>query len=94
LRTFSAKSEYIFNHYAEPGRSRRKKAAYEQVKEEFFDETPASVSPTGLERPVSTAFDIERQPAIPEEWRKMLIRLDAQYIADISEYKHELQAIN
>jgi hypothetical protein len=40
------------------------------------------------------SIDIERQPQFQEEWRKMLIRLDAQYMQHISEYKHELQAIN
>jgi hypothetical protein len=39
-------------------------------------------------------IDVERQPQFQEEWRKMLIRLDAQYIQHISEYKHELLALN
>ena len=40
------------------------------------------------------AVDIERQPQFQEEWRKMLMRLDSQYLQHLNEYKHELQAIN
>jgi hypothetical protein len=38
--------------------------------------------------------EIERHPAFQEEWRKMLIRLDSQYLQHISEYKHDLLALN
>ena len=39
-------------------------------------------------------IDIERQPQFQEEWRKMLIRLDSQYLQHLNEYKHELLALN
>jgi hypothetical protein len=38
-------------------------------------------------------IDVERQPQFQEEWRKMLIRLDSQYIQHLNEYKHDLLAI-
>jgi len=39
-------------------------------------------------------IDIERQPQFQEEWRKMLMRLDAQYLQHLNEYRHELLAVN
>jgi hypothetical protein len=39
-------------------------------------------------------IDVERTPQFQEEWRKMLIRLDAQYIQHLNEYKHDLLAVN
>jgi len=39
-------------------------------------------------------LDPESLPQFQEEWRKMLIRLDAQYIQHLNEYKHELLKIN
>ena len=39
-------------------------------------------------------IDVERQPQFQEEWRKMLIRLDSQYLQHLNEYKHELLALN
>jgi hypothetical protein len=92
LDNVSSKLKYIFNHYAEQGEA-QKKAAYEQVKEEFAVKLQQALAQQGSAAKISN-IDIERQPQFQEEWRKMLIRLDTQYLQHLTEYKHELQAIN
>jgi hypothetical protein len=92
LENVFSKIRYIFNHYAEQGEA-QKKAAYEQVKEEFAVKLQQALAQQGSAAKISN-IDIERQPQFQEEWRKMLIRLDTQYLQHLTEYKHELQAIN
>jgi hypothetical protein len=92
LENVFSKIRYIFNHYAEQGEA-QKKAAYEQVKEEFAMKLQQALVQQGSAAKISN-IDIERQPQFQEEWRKMLIRIDAQYLQHLNEYKHELQAIN
>jgi hypothetical protein len=87
-----SKLRYIFNHYAEQGEA-QKKEAYEQVKEQFMIKLQQALQQQGAAARMNN-IDVERQPQFQEEWRKMLIRLDAQYIQHISEYKHELLALN
>ncbi|MGP8079319.1 MAG: hypothetical protein ACLPVI_02270 [Dehalococcoidales bacterium] len=87
-----SKIRYIFNHYAEQGDA-QKKAAYEQVKEEFTMKVQQALAQQGSTARINNA-DIERQPQFQEEWRKMLIRLDSQYLQHLNEYKHELLALN
>jgi hypothetical protein len=92
LENAFSKIRYIFNHYSEQGEA-QKKAAYEQVKEEFMMKVQQALAQQGSNARIN-AVDIERQPQFQEEWRKMLMRLDSQYLQHLSEYKHELQAIN
>ena len=92
LENVFSKIRYIFNHYTEQGEA-QKKAAYEQVKEEFAMKLQQALAQQGSAARINS-IDIERQPQFQEEWRKMLIRLDAQYLQHLSEYKHELQALN
>jgi hypothetical protein len=87
-----SKIRYIFNHYAEQGEA-QKKEAYEQVKEQFMIKLQQALQQQGAAARMNN-IDVERQPQFQEEWRKMLIRLDAQYIQHITEYKHELLALN
>jgi putative protein kinase ArgK-like GTPase of G3E family len=87
-----SKIKYVFNHYTEQGEA-QKKAAYEQVKEEFAMKLQQALAQQGSAAKISN-IDIERQPQFQEEWRKMLIRLDAQYLQHLNDYKHELQALN
>ncbi|MFY9814178.1 MAG: hypothetical protein WBQ62_10460 [Dehalococcoidales bacterium] len=92
LENAFSKIRYIFNHYSEQGEA-QKKAAYEQVKEEFMMKVQQALAQQGSNARIN-AVDIERQPQFQEEWRKMLMRLDSQYLQHLNEYKHELQAIN
>ena len=92
LENVFSKIRYIFNHYAEHGEA-QKKAAYEQVKEEFAMKLQQALAQQGSAARVNN-IDIERQPQFQEEWRKMLMRLDAQYLQHLNEYRHELLAVN
>jgi thiamine kinase-like enzyme len=81
----------IFNHYNEQGEQQRRQA-YEQLKADFS----AKVKQAMQQQMGTTAglnIDIERQPQFQEEWRKLLVHLDSQYINLLSEYKQELAAI-
>jgi len=78
----------IFTHYAEQGEQQRKQA-YEQLKGEFSAKVQQAMqqqlgTTTGLN------IDIESQPQFQEEWRKLLVQLDSQYINLLNEYKQEL----
>ena len=87
-----SKIRYIFNHYDEQGEA-QKKEAYEQVKEQF-----AMKLQQAMQQQMGTNarmdINVEQHPQFQEEWRKTLLRLDAQYIQHLTEYKKALQAIN
>jgi hypothetical protein len=88
-----SKIRYIFNHYAEQGEA-QKKEAYEQVKEQFAIKLQQAVQQQMGANARMPNIDVERQPQFQEEWRKMLIRLDSQYLQHLNEYKHDLLALN
>jgi hypothetical protein len=81
----------IFSHYAEQGEQQRRQA-YEQLKAEFTAKVQQAMQQQ-LGTTVGLNIDIERQPQFQEEWRKLLARLDSQYINLLNEYKQELSAI-
>ncbi len=87
-----SKIRYIFNHYAEQGEA-QKKEAYEQVKEQFALKLQQAVQQQMGANARMNNIDVERHPQFQEEWRKMLIRLDSQYIQHLNEYKHDLLAL-
>jgi exonuclease III len=92
LENVFSKIRYIFNHYSEQGEA-QKKEAYEQVKEQFMMKLQQAMQQQGTAARMNPA-EVERLPQFQEEWRKMLTRLDSQYIQHLSEYKHELLALN
>jgi putative protein kinase ArgK-like GTPase of G3E family len=81
----------IFNHYVEQGEQQRKQA-YEQLKTEFS----AQVQQAMQQQLGTTGFkiDVEKQPQFQEEWRKVLLQMDSQYISLLNEYKQELSTID
>ena len=87
-----SKIRYIFNHYAEQGEA-QKKEAYEQVKEQFMMKLQQALQQQGATARMNN-IDVERHPQFQEEWRKMLVRLDSQYVQHLSEYKRDLLALN
>jgi putative protein kinase ArgK-like GTPase of G3E family len=87
-----SKIRYIFNHYTEQGEA-QKKEAYEQVKEQFTVKLQQALQQQMGANARMDNIDVERQPQFQEEWRKMLIRLDSQYIQHLNEYKHDLLAL-
>jgi len=78
----------IFTHYAEQGEQQRKQA-YEQLKEEFSAKVQQAMQQQ-LGTTAGLSIDIENQPQFQEEWRKLLVQLDSQYINLLKEYKQEL----
>ena len=87
-----SKIRYIFNHYAEQG-EQQKKQAYEQVKEQFAIKLQQAVQQQ-MGANARMKIDVERHPQFQEEWRKMLVRLDTQYVQHLNEYKHDLLKLN
>ena len=87
-----SKIRYIFNHYAEQGEA-QKKEAYEQVKAQFAEKLQQAVQQQ-MGTNARTDINVEQHPQFQEEWRKTLLRLDAQYTQHLTEYKHALLAIN
>ena len=86
-----SKIRNIFNHYTEQGEQQRRQA-YEQLKAEFGAKVQEAIrqqlgTVTGLK------IDIEKQPQFQEEWRRVKLQFDAQYITLLNEYKQELAAI-
>src|SRR5271157_2950548 len=88
-----SKIRYIFNHYTEQGEA-QKKEAYEQVKAQFAEKLQQAVQQQMGANARMNNIDVERHPQFQEEWRKMLVRLDTQYIQHLNEYKHDLLALN
>ncbi len=86
-----SKIRYIFNHYTEQG-EQQKKQAYEQVKEQFAMKLQQALQQQGASARMN--IDVERHPQFQEEWRKVLIRLDVQYLEHLNEYKHELLTLD
>jgi len=86
-----SKMRNIFTHYVEQGEQQRKQA-YEQLKAEFSARVKQAMQQQ-LGTTVGLNIDIERQPQFQEEWRKLLVQLDSQYINLLNEYKQELSAI-
>jgi len=86
-----SKIRYIFNHYTEQG-EQQKKQAYEQVKEQFAMKLQQALQQQGATARMN--IDVERHPQFQEEWRKVLIRLDVQYLEHLNEYKHDLLTLD
>ena len=87
-----SKMRQIFNHYQEQGEQQRKQA-YESLKAQFEAKMQQAIKQQ-MGTMTTMKVDVERQPQFQEEWRKMLTRLDAQYIQHLNEYKQELLSIS
>ena len=86
-----SKIRNIFTHYVEQGEQQRRQA-YEQLKANFSAKVQQAMQQQ-LGTTMGLNIDIEKQPQFQEEWRKLLVQLDSQYISLLNEYKQELAAI-
>jgi len=86
-----SKLRSIFKHYAEQGEQQRKQA-YGGLKAEFEAKVKQAMQQQ-LGSFIGVNIDVERQPQFQEEWRRLQIQLDSQYITLLNEYKRELSAI-
>ena len=92
LENVFSKIRYIFNHYAEQG-DKQKKQAYEQIKAQFAEKLQQAVQQQ-MGTNSRMEVNVEQHPQFKEEWRKVLVSLDKQYIQNLTEYKHVLLALN
>jgi len=86
-----SKLRSIFKHYAEQGEQQRKQA-YGGLKAEFEAKVKQAMQQQ-LGSFIGMNIDVERQPQFQEEWRRLQIQLDSQYLTLLNEYKQELSAI-
>lgn len=87
-----SKIRRIFEHYVGQGEQQRKQA-YESLKAEFEAKMKQAIQQQ-LGSFAGIRIDVERQPQFQEEWRKLLIQLDSQYVRLLDEYKQELSVIS
>ena len=78
----------IFTHYTEQGEQQRRQA-YEQLKSQFEARVQQALQQQ-LGTNARMRVNVEQQPQFQEEWRKLQVQLDLQYIKLLDEYKQEL----
>ena len=86
-----SKIRHIFSHSAEQGEQQRRQA-YQSLKTEFEAKVQQALQQQ-LGTSATAKIDVERQPQFQQEWSKVLIQLDSQYLTLLNEYKQELSAI-
>ena len=86
-----SKIRYLFNHYAEQGEQQRQQA-YESLKTELEAKIQQAMQQQ-LGPLIGMKIDVEKQPQFQQEWRKLLMQLDSQYLTHLNEYKRELSEI-
>ena len=87
-----SKMRRIFDHYVGQGEQQRRQA-YESLKAEFEAKIKQALQQQ-FGSFVGIKIDVERQPQFQEEWHKIKIQLDSQYVKLLDEYKQELSAIS
>jgi hypothetical protein len=85
-----SKIRNIFKHYTAQGEQQRKQA-YASLKAEFETRVRQAMQQQ-LSPLMGMKIDVERQPQFQEEWRRLQIQLDSQYLRLLDEYKQELLA--
>jgi hypothetical protein len=85
-----SKIRYILNHYTEQGEQQRKQT-YEQLKIQFTAKVQQAMQQQmGANARMNDNINVERLPHFQEEWRRVQIQLDAQYLEHLTEYRREL----
>jgi hypothetical protein len=85
-----SKFRYVFNHYAQQGEQQRKQA-YEQVKVQFAAKLQQAMQQQyGNNVRINPNVNLESHPQFQEEWRRVLVQLEQQYIDHLNEYRKEL----
>ena len=91
VENIHSRIRYLFNHYAAQGEQQRKQA-YQSIKTELDvklqQEMQQQLSPL-----MGAKVDVEKHPQFQQEWRRIQIQLDSQYLNLLSEYKRELSDI-
>jgi len=84
--------KHIFTHYEEQGENQIKQA-YSSLKQDFQAKVEQALRQQGGNM-AGVRIDIEKQPQFLEEWRKLKIQLEGQYLQVLDEFKAELEAIS
>jgi hypothetical protein len=82
---------HVFNHYTEQG-EKQMKQAYASLKNDFQAKVEQALRQQGGTM-AGVRIDIEKQPQFLEEWRKLKVQLEGQYLKLLDEYKLELVAL-
>ncbi|MFC1941735.1 hypothetical protein ACFLWU_00780 [Chloroflexota bacterium] len=86
-----SKMRHVLDHYVKEGEE-QKKQAYESLKAEIEAKIQQAIKQqTGANSQMK--IDVERQPQFQEEWKRLQVQLDAQYLKLLDEYKQELATI-
>ncbi|MFC1925280.1 hypothetical protein ACFLW2_01120 [Chloroflexota bacterium] len=83
-----SKIRRIFTHFEQEGEQQRRQA-YESLKQDFQLKIQQAMQQQGG-LPPGAKIDIERQPQFQEEWRRVMIQLDSQYLKLLGEYQQEI----
>jgi hypothetical protein len=87
-----SKMRHVLDHYIQEG-AKQKKQAYESLKAEFEAKVQQAIrQKTGVDAQVS--IDVEKQPQFLEEWQRLQVQMETQYLTLLDEYKRELTVIN
>jgi hypothetical protein len=82
----------IFNHYAGQGEQQRKQA-YNTLKADFQAKVNQALRQQMGGNMTGVRIDVEKQPQFQEEWRKLKVQLDSQYIQVLNELKQQLEVL-
>jgi hypothetical protein len=83
---------HIFTHYSEQG-EKQMKQAYSALKSDFQAKVEQALQQQGSNMS-GMRIDIEKQPQFQEEWRKMKVQFEGQYLKVLDELKAQLAEIN
>lgn len=88
-----SKMRHVLDHYVQEG-AKQKKQAYESLKTEFEEKIQQAIrQQTGVSN-ARMNIDVEKQPQFLEEWQRVQVQMEAQYLTLLDEYKQELAAID
>jgi hypothetical protein len=82
---------HIFTHYSEQG-EKQSKQAYAALKADFQAKLEQALRQQGGSM-AGVRIDVERQPQFLEEWRKVKVQLEGQYLKVLDELKQALEGL-
>lgn len=84
--------KHIFNHYEDQG-DKQSKQAYAQLKANFQAKIEQALRQQGQSM-AGMRIDVEKQPQFLEEWRKVKLQLEGQYLQVLGELKQALEELD
>jgi hypothetical protein len=87
-----SRMRHVLDHYGQEG-AQQKRQAYDQLKNDFEAKIQQAIQQqTGVAN-ARMNIDVEQQPQFQEEWQRLQVQMEAQYLTLLDEYKKELAAI-